>query len=76
MTLSVLAPSSPKSIRKRKTECSDSIRSKGVRKHYSAELCAHTTCLALGIGADIQECSPSVLVDDDSCDRGMRIYTN
>ena len=34
MTLSVLAPSSPKSIRKRKTECSDSIRSKGFGKDH------------------------------------------
>jgi hypothetical protein len=50
MTLSLLAPSSPKSIRKRKTERSDSLRSKGFHMHYGACLCGHTIYRGWGIG--------------------------
>jgi hypothetical protein len=42
MSSSLFAPS-PSATRKRKAGCSDSIRSKGFRKHYGQCLCGHTT---------------------------------
>jgi hypothetical protein len=42
--------SPPSGTRKRKVGCSNSIRSKGSRRHYGACLCGHTVYRGWGIG--------------------------